>query len=531
MASTWEYNALEQTFREPLEAKVVERRRSIRGMSKVALLAALFASGLAVVACKKSTVAPPDAGADAGAPRPYAGPFEAHVVARSLAWRTRLVARPNGIPVLDAGIFRYELTADGRAERIGDFASYVKQMPPDDDSLGGYDVQTPPGRFAFPTTSEVEYEWPDVRAASEPWQEAHARDEIDAPAGIEGGEYRRAVDGTGILLARAPDGNAPVSVVAPRESKDGTLLRFPDLDPARGTDCKHMPSWQKAHVLCSSRSNDVDVTTVYRLVGDARAGKWERVRISDELTHERFMGVVGHDGTLWLGVRDGIVRVATNGAVDTIMLPMADAKLARPYYFGSESFALPGVAQINENEAPQEARRFERVPRRDGEAWVIAVDGSARVLVHLSRPAIAPLPDALPIGTETDQRNEIRNSRPPVVWVGHCAQLFIALAKQRADGSFASESVWSRETTIAAAMKKSLGKVSARTSVPNGALVEGLLGGRRVAGVLVWRGNPSVSEELLEKSVRALAEELTSVTGLPPDITCTAPVLERASKL
>ena len=484
-----------------------------------------------------------DGGVEAQAPLAYAGPFEAHAVARSLAWKTRIVAHQNGVPVLDAGIFRYELTADGRVERIGDDASYVKQMPPDDDSLGGYDVLPRPDGVAPATASEGAYEWPDVRGPSDNRLGNDAQEDIDAPAGIVVGDFRRSADGTGILLATEPGGTAPVSVVAARGSRAGTLVRFPDLEPASasGTRCEHVPSWQKPHVFCVSRSNAL--TTVYRLVGD----HWERVRISEELSHERLTGAVGHDGALWLGVRNGVVRVATDGASETITLPTADAKLARAHYSSSEAYGRSAVAQTDD--AAAQARRFERlyvapavpphaydrieqiVPRKDGEAWVTAVDGSALVIVHLSRPAIAPLPDALAIGTETDQRNELRNTRPPIVWVGYCAQLFVALAKQRADGSFASENVWSRETMIAAAMKKSLGKVLARTAMPSGALVEGRLGGRRVAGVLVWRGSPAVSEELLENTVKALAEELSSVTGLPPDITCSAPVLERASKL
>jgi hypothetical protein len=56
-------------------------------MLKVTLTAALFASTLAAVACSKTSMAPAsvDGGADAQAPLAYAGPFEAHVVARSLA--------------------------------------------------------------------------------------------------------------------------------------------------------------------------------------------------------------------------------------------------------------------------------------------------------------------------------------------------------------------------------------------------------------------------------------------------------------
>jgi hypothetical protein len=147
----------------------------------------------------------------------------------------------------------------------------------------------------------------------------------------------------------------------------------------------------------------------------------------------------------------------------------------------------------------------------------------------MGRPPIAPLPDPIVVGSEDDQRNEVRNTRPVKAWVGHCAQLFVALAKQRADGSFAPEPVWSRERALGAVLEKVWGRKTIAT--PQGALVEGWLGGRRVAGVLVWRPLPNTSEALLEKSANAIAEDASSLTGTPSDITCTAPVLARATRL
>jgi hypothetical protein len=291
--------------------------------------------------------------------------------------------------------------------------------------------------------------------------------------------------------------------------------------------------------MCRSWADSV--ASVHRLVGD----RWERVRIDERLEKSMQTTAVGPDGALWIGLDDGkLLRISAKHVTDTFELPKADAKLGRASYWSSETYALPSSAKGDDLGGA--ARRFEQVgvapaaepnpiarieeivPRADGEAWVVAAEtrpNGGTVVVHMGRPAIAPLPDALLVGTETDQRNEIRNSRPPIAWVGHCPQLFIALAKQRVDGSLASEAMWSRETAIAATVNKVFG--SRTSSTPNAALVEGRLGGRRVAGVLVWRPAPEASQDLLEKNTRSIAAEIA--TGPVTEITCTAPVLDRAS--
>lgn len=49
--------------------------------------------------------------------------------------------------------------------------------------------------------------------------------------------------------------------------------------------------------------------------------------------------------------------------------------------------------------------------------------------------------------------------------------------------------------------------------------------------MLVWRASASAREDLLEKSTNAIAEDVSAFTGTPPEITCAAPVLDRASPL
>jgi hypothetical protein len=231
-------------------------------------------------------------------------------------------------------------------------------------------------------------------------------------------------------------------------------------------------------------------------------------------------------------------------------MPKADAALARASYTSEETYARPVIAGKTrpDDDSLEGLRRWERVavsvgapprpvsqirqivPRADGEAWVLASEGyDAHVLVHMSRPAMAPLAEPLVVGSDTDQRNELRNSKEPVTWVAHCPQLFVTLARQRADGSLPADSVWSREQQIADVLRKIVGKP--RAEAPISMIVEGRLAGRRVAGVLVLRWDPTASEDLLEKAAAAVATELSSMTGPTPHITCTAPVLERASLL
>jgi hypothetical protein len=106
--------------------------------------------------------------------------------------------------------------------------------------------------------------------------------------------------------------------------------------------------------------------------------------------------------------------------------------------------------------------------------------------------------------------------------------MFVPLARQRADGSFDSARVWEREKQLGALVNKAFGPPN--PGRPSAAVVEGRLGGRRVAGVLVWRQSSSEREDLVEKAVNALVSDAAS-GGPPTDVTCTAPVLERASIL
>jgi hypothetical protein len=100
--------------------------------------AAVPGTGAAVTAVATVAAMATEAGTRAPA---YAGPFEPHVVARVLSPQTSLVPLADGTVVLQAGLFRYALAADGRASLIGNLPSYAAKMPPDDIHLAGYDVK------------------------------------------------------------------------------------------------------------------------------------------------------------------------------------------------------------------------------------------------------------------------------------------------------------------------------------------------------------------------------------------------------
>jgi hypothetical protein len=531
-------------------------------MHKLATGLALGGVVLALAACTKGSVptggaAAPDAGLAAGSAGDasggsasagaalYSGPFEAHVVARMLSSRTALVPLADGKVVLEAGLFRYALNADGTAKRIGELSDYATKMPADDSQLGGYDVE--PIAPAEPVAGAPP--WHDLRGPLDGRRrlEGWARsDDIDVPPDVQGEDLRRAADGTTVLLTRDSKSETYVTFVAAPNSRQATRVPIDGLDPVRrDVVCEQVPSWARPHLICRSWRDGV--TSVHRLAGE----RWEVVPIAEENAQRLRVGAVGPDGALWLGLPAGrVLRIAANGAAETFDMPKADPALARPSYSSMETYVrLTGGAKTKPEHAlfgEEGLHRWQRigitvgtageafsyirqiVPRADGEAWVLTSESrGGHVLVHMSRPAMAPLADALAVGTDADQRNEVRNLKEPVTWVAHCPQLFVTLAKQRADGSLASESVWSREPQIAEIVKKVAGKP--RAEAPSSRIVEGRLGGRRVAGVLVWRSEPAASEELLENTATAVAAELSPMTGATPHITCTAPVLERAS--
>ena len=477
----------------------------------------------------------------------YAGPFETHVVARTLTWRTALVPLDDGRVVMTAGLYRYDLTADGTPKLIGPPSAYAAKMPSGDVQLGGYDVEAVTPDETVPGARP----WHDLRGplTGRTKPDDFAVPEVDnLPSGIAGDDMRRAADGTLVFLVNQATSDTGYTFVAAPNSRRVIAVPIDGLDDTadgardarrRGVTCEQVPSWGLPHLFC--RSWHDGITSVVRLAGR----HWEIVPVTPQIAAHLRIGAVGPDDTLWLGLRTGaVLRRAANGATETIEMPRASTSLARPSYTSSpagytrragesdglrlwERVGITAASDVSAADVAPQIRQI--VPRPDGEAWVLTTEShGTHVLVHVSRPAIAPPEDPLLVGTEADQRNELRNLTDPVTWVGHCPQLFVTLAKERADGSFAPEPVWSREKQIAGIFREIVGK--ARHEMPISMIVEGRLGGRRVAGVLLWRAEPDASEDLLERAATAIASELSPLTGATPRITCTVPVLERTSR-
>jgi hypothetical protein len=278
-----------------------------------------------------------------------------------------------------------------------------------------------------------------------------------------------------------------------------TRVPIGHLDPARrDVVCEHVPSWHRPHLFCHSWRDGV--TSVHRLVSNPN--RWESVPLAADHARHLRVGAVGPDGALWLGLHTGsVLRIAAAGAVDTFDVPRADDALARASCRSAETYARPVIAGkttsaddsldglrrwvqvgVNVGGPPRAITQIRQIVLRgDGEAWVLASESfDANVLVHMSRPAIAPLEAPLLVGSETDQRNELRNAKEPPTWVAHCPQLFVTLARQPADGSFAPDVVWSRQKTISDILRKMLDSSGARA--PTSMIVEGRPAGRRVAG-------------------------------------------------
>jgi hypothetical protein len=553
-------------------------------MQKAATFSILAAAALSLAGCRKSAAV--EGHADAGDAGPsvkaiYTGPLEAHVVARASGRPPRLIELANGKVILDAGVYVFELTPDGRVVRLGDPASYVSQMPDGDDQLGGYGVAelVPYNRhiFGLKTGAVViadaphRWSWNGTTWTKEPdglgWLAGDVRDpfdlrdvseaygrypsdewksSVDLPPGFVPGVFRRAADGTGILLGYANDVEiqSPVSVVYPPGKRAGTVVRIDELTGNRA-HCVPLPSWSAPLLKCFRFEVGVDF---YRL----EAGRWQKLRdvpqLKDAMTASDVTAstavIVGPDGSMWVGPDKSskVRRIGATGKVDDFAIPEVDSSITRASYIDYLEYVQTtgapsnGLTQepwehvdIRQDKPGPLQRIFEILPRPDGEAWVVAIEKDQAALVaHLGRPSIAPPPELVKIGSDVDQRNEVRDTRGQKSWVSHCPLLFVTLAKQRADGSFSPESVWAREHDIGDVVRKSSG--ATKIGRPNAALVEGRVAGHRVVGVLLWRSDFSVREDLLEKAAHAVIDD-GAKNGPPPDVSCSAPVLERASPI
>gem|GEM_PF-5296538 len=168
----------------------------------------------------------------------------------------------------------------------------------------------------------------------------------------------------------------------------------------------------------------------------------------------------------------------------------------------------------------------EVIARSPDDVWIVGSDPGGRVVFHSGpRRAVQELP------SEIDARVLVQNAKPPVLWVGHCEQVFVRLAGTReldagaaADASTPASAVKARLPQI----KKALARApSAAAGIEPFAwtLVEGRLHDEHVAAVVVFRSDVEAKLEHLERAVTKLVDELASNPMDRPRVTCTLPVL------
>src|SRR5262249_39090521 len=127
----------------------------------------------------------------------------------------------------------------------------------------------------------------------------------------------------------------------------------------------------------------------------------------------------------------------------------------------------------------------EIIPRPGGRAWVRARDQHYKHHVLWVGPK-APAA-RIAIGSEIHQRNKGRHARGVRTWVGHCPQLFVSLGD--------------RTCKSTEEIRKAIGSTPERV-----ALVEGKLGGKHAAGVLLWRDAPETKDTTIEAAANALVK-------------------------
>lgn len=477
---------------------------------------------------KHGPSAAPDAGtvatADAQADDAGTAELEPHVLARVLSYSSRLIASSKGRVLLDAGTLVYEL-GDVAPKLLGDAATYGALFQRGDaeaSDLGGYDaVSNSYRRISFTD-----------------------KDEIVASNGVLGFRF------TGAAWQKLDP--------APPMAGDGEPYDAPIPPALQGHDdsrCKPVRSYGGTTqvVLCHSWRK-ARSTTLWRHAGE----EWTPIVLGakDDLVES---ASIAKDDRLWIGLRGvGMLRLekdALDGEKATkLSLTDAPKALVRSLYDiedmgsvrGGDPDAIPArgmryftSVRIRDGEMDGGVEVADQiVPLPSGEAYVLAREAhGARVLIHLRR-ASAKGPghvDAPPIyvGGDADQRAEILNAKPVRGWIGRCPHVLVIAAREKADGSFSADPVFAREKELTDAVQASVKKAKnpKHPVPPSVAIVEGRSGGKRVAGVLVWRTYPDTSEDLVDKLATEMGARFTPNPATPAEATCTPPVLERAKTL
>jgi hypothetical protein len=496
-----------------------------RSLATLAMLLLGAGAGCSVKALPFPAGAAEDAGAQAGELVAREARRSAHVVAVSYDERTRLEVLEDGV-ALFTDLFVYRATDDGDLVRIGDGATYAAMLNRGDD-LAGYDVARAESVW-YGVTGTVERPKLDGDLVARAWDgkawvtappripgdDATSRAGLEIPADAQVGDIRKLPDGRRAGLASF-DGKPRLFLVD--GGAGGALL--PIDTPHQ--QCRFVTAYDRKNVACRPPWGSTERPTLHRL-GTAGLG---RVALPAGVEGEHTL-TVGDDGSLWFADRAEVLRFTPDERLERFALPAPDASLARARYASYPILtrsrpmgAAPVEARVWETlvvlQAPPIAPAKEVdqiVPRPDGTAWIVAHDGKyTRLVMHVGR---RPTRAAIAIGSADDQRNEALGTRGVRTWVGHCPQLFVAVPHT---------DVWSRVEEVRDVVMPALAR-DKNVGAERGAVVEGRLGERHVAGVLLWRSTPKI----IEAAATALALHFTDNPAAPPTVTCTAPVLERA---
>lgn len=497
-------------------------------MQRVGALGTLLSLAALVSApgCKKpekNDAQPTDAGvAVADAAGADAGPsYEVVTLARAHSYTARLVAsrEPNPKVMLDGGMLVYEV-AGGSVQVLGDragYSSFFLRTLDEAPDLAGYTAVSTYYRSVVFTENGLVAANPNMgfRWNGTSWQK----------------------------LEVAP------GVLDEPERSDGIPKELQGRDDVR---CLRAPSFgaKTDYAVCKTW-RQTNTTTVWKKVGD----EWVSLGLGDAEDRVEAMAV-GSDERPWLAIRGlGVFHLAKESAdlekAEKMPAPELPEGLVRTSYvieeMGSIAKGDPDAPRLGSiryffglrlHTSTLEGRleRFDQiVPLPNGEAYVLAQERGGHVLFHFKKPrAVRAASPTVTIGSDGDQRAEILNARPLRSWVGRCPHVLVIAAREKTDGSLATEQLFAREKelrdALQAIVKKAAPKAK-RTPPPSMALVEATSGGHRVAGALVWRAVPETSEDMVDRIATELGTRFTTNPATPAEATCTPPVITRAAQV
>jgi len=529
--------------------------------------------------------AKPLASAAPPAPR-KTGPFGAQILAR-LTSHPRIESADDGDVVLTSGVYGYTFDAEGMLARVGKPTDYATFFPDLDEDIGGYEstslnvalrISGPKEKPYFsrqvfiPEQQEDVWHWdggafvkvPELpkpgpasvanRANTPSWDNPNTSSSISAeglPTTHRWYSAAKAKDGRTVWLGLR-EGHGEETVIVDAKGKVGPVVTpiavQRDAKGEASASCSGLPAIDgNIYLRCVEYDPDYNdrfqrKSHAVRLEGDA----WKEIPIpplAKESSPNPF--AVDVEGTLWFAENASpprMVRVPREGAAEMFELPHATIELSRPSYHSApiptrrkeRGEPLRYWSQATIRSTPSADTKFETryvsqvLPRTNGDVIALASDGHNELVLRFAR-GVQPLPTerVMLVGTAADQRNEVRNTRPPKTWIGHCAQIFVTLGQAGSDGALDTAKIVAREPEIFGAVKKAH---RANKAGPQAAIVEGRLQGKHVIGVAILRTYPDVREEDVESTASRIIERFTKDPSSPPDATCTLPVLEKLHK-